>query len=56
MRGPARQLKIREMLEAQGFVDLATLCEVLDTSESTVRREMRVAKAWLRRTLDENSR
>jgi DeoR/GlpR family transcriptional regulator of sugar metabolism len=40
MRGPARQLKIREMLEAQGFVDLATLCEALDTSESTVRRDL----------------
>jgi DeoR/GlpR family transcriptional regulator of sugar metabolism len=40
MRGPARQLKIREMLEAQGFVDLATLCEVLETSESTVRRDL----------------
>lgn len=40
MKGPARQLKIREMLEAQGFVDLATLCQELDTSESTVRRDL----------------
>jgi DeoR family fructose operon transcriptional repressor len=28
------------MLEAQGFVDLATLCEVLGSSESTVRRDL----------------
>jgi DeoR/GlpR family transcriptional regulator of sugar metabolism len=28
------------MLEAQGFVDLATLCQVLDSSESTVRRDL----------------
>jgi len=40
MRGPARQLKIREMLEAQGFVDLANLCEALDSSESTIRRDL----------------
>jgi len=40
MKGPARQLKIREMLEAQGFVDLAALCEKLDSSESTVRRDL----------------
>ena len=40
MRGPARQLKIRAMLEAQGFVDLATLCQELDSSESTVRRDL----------------
>jgi DeoR/GlpR family transcriptional regulator of sugar metabolism len=40
MKGPARQLKIREMLEAQGFVDLGTLCQELDTSESTVRRDL----------------
>jgi DeoR family fructose operon transcriptional repressor len=40
MRGPTRQLKIREMLKAQGFVDLATLCEEFETSESTVRRDL----------------
>jgi DeoR family fructose operon transcriptional repressor len=40
MRGPARQLKIRAILEAQGFVDLATLCQELDSSESTVRRDL----------------
>jgi DeoR/GlpR family transcriptional regulator of sugar metabolism len=40
MKGPARQLRIREMLEAQGFVDLATLCRELATSESTVRRDL----------------
>ena len=40
MRGPARQLKIREMLERQGFVDLTTLCRELGSSESTVRRDL----------------
>jgi DeoR/GlpR family transcriptional regulator of sugar metabolism len=40
MRGPARQLKIRAMLEAQGFVDLSTLCEELASSESTIRRDL----------------
>ncbi len=40
MRGPARQLKIRAMLKAQGFVELSTLCEVLHSSESTVRRDL----------------
>jgi len=40
MRAPARQLKIREMLEAQGFAELVTLCELLDSSESTVRRDL----------------
>lgn len=40
MRAPARQLRIRELLDAQGFVDLATLCEELDSSESTVRRDL----------------
>jgi DeoR/GlpR family transcriptional regulator of sugar metabolism len=40
MRAPARQLRIRELLDAQGFVDLANLCEELDSSESTVRRDL----------------
>ena len=40
MKGPARQLKIREMLKAQGFVDLASLAEALDSSESTIRRDL----------------
>ena len=40
MRGPARQLRIRELLDEQGFVDLTTLCEELDSSESTVRRDL----------------
>jgi DeoR family fructose operon transcriptional repressor len=40
MRGPARQIRIREMLEAQGFVDLATLCRELESSESTIRRDL----------------
>ena len=40
LKAPARRLKIREMLEGQEFVDLATLCRILDTSESTVRRDL----------------
>jgi len=40
MRAPARQLKIRSMLEAQGFVDLSTLCGELASSESTIRRDL----------------
>jgi len=35
-----RQLKIREILETQEFVDLESLCGQLDTSESTVRRDL----------------
>jgi DeoR family fructose operon transcriptional repressor len=40
VKAPARRLKIRQMLEADGFVDLATLCEGLESSESTVRRDL----------------
>jgi DeoR family transcriptional regulator, fructose operon transcriptional repressor len=35
-----RQLRIRELLEASEFVDLETLCRELETSESTVRRDL----------------
>jgi DeoR/GlpR family transcriptional regulator of sugar metabolism len=40
LKAPARRLKIRELLEGQEFVDLGTLCRMLDTSESTVRRDL----------------
>ena len=40
MKAPARQIKIRQMLESHGFVDLATLCRDFDSSESTVRRDL----------------
>jgi len=35
-----RQMRIRELLEASEFVDLETLCRELETSESTVRRDL----------------
>jgi DeoR family fructose operon transcriptional repressor len=35
-----RQLRIRELLEGSDFVDLETLCRELETSESTVRRDL----------------
>jgi DeoR/GlpR family transcriptional regulator of sugar metabolism len=35
-----RQMRIRELLGAAEFVDLETLCRELDTSESTVRRDL----------------
>ena len=40
MKAAERQLRIREILESQEFVDLETLCRELDTSESTVRRDL----------------
>ena len=40
MKATGRQLKIRELLEKEEFVDLETLCRELDTSESTVRRDL----------------
>jgi DeoR/GlpR family transcriptional regulator of sugar metabolism len=40
MKSAARHLKIRAMLESQGFVDLTTLCRELRSSESTVRRDL----------------
>jgi len=39
-KAPARRLKIRELLEGSEFVDLATLCRLLDSSESSVRRDL----------------
>ena len=40
LKAPARRLKIRELLESREFVDLGLLCRVLDSSESTVRRDL----------------
>jgi DeoR family fructose operon transcriptional repressor len=40
VKATARQLHIRELLESQEFVDLETLCRQLDTSESSVRRDL----------------
>lgn len=40
MNAVRRQLRIREIIEAQEFVDLETLCRELETSESTVRRDL----------------
>lgn len=40
MKAIGRQLRIRELLEGQEFVDLETLCRQLDTSESSVRRDL----------------
>jgi DeoR/GlpR family transcriptional regulator of sugar metabolism len=35
-----RQIRIRELLEGTDFVDLETLCRELQTSESTIRRDL----------------
>ncbi len=40
MKAPERQIRIREILESQEFVDLETLCRELESSESTVRRDL----------------
>ncbi len=40
MKAAGRLLKIREILESQEFVDLETLCSLLNASESTVRRDL----------------
>ena len=40
MKATGRQLRIRELLESQEFVDLETLCRVLDASESSIRRDL----------------
>jgi DeoR/GlpR family transcriptional regulator of sugar metabolism len=42
LKAAERQLRIRELLEGQEFVDLETLCRRLKTSESTVRRDLAV--------------
>jgi DeoR/GlpR family transcriptional regulator of sugar metabolism len=40
MKAAERQLRIREILTSQDFVDLDTLASRLDASESTVRRDL----------------
>jgi DeoR family fructose operon transcriptional repressor len=40
MKAAERQLKLREVFEAQDFADLETLCRRLKTSESTLRRDL----------------
>jgi DeoR family transcriptional regulator, fructose operon transcriptional repressor len=40
LKAPARRLRIRELFESREFVDLGTLCRALDSSESTVRRDL----------------
>jgi DeoR family transcriptional regulator, fructose operon transcriptional repressor len=35
-----RQLRIRQLLDRQEFVDLETLCRLLESSESTIRRDL----------------
>jgi DeoR family fructose operon transcriptional repressor len=40
MKAPERHLKIRALLDAQEFVDLETFCRELDSSESSVRRDL----------------
>ena len=40
MKATGRQLRIRELLETQEFVDLETLCRQLDASESSIRRDL----------------
>src|SRR4051812_43492911 len=40
MKAAERQLKIRHMLESRDFIDLETLCRELDTSESSIRRDL----------------
>jgi DeoR family transcriptional regulator, fructose operon transcriptional repressor len=45
MNAAMRQLKIRQMLESQEFVDLKTLCRELETSEASIRRDLIVLEA-----------
>jgi len=40
VKATGRQLRIRELLESQEFVDLETLCRVLGASESSIRRDL----------------
>jgi DeoR/GlpR family transcriptional regulator of sugar metabolism len=40
MKAAGRQLRIRELLDRQEFVDLETLCRELAASESSVRRDL----------------
>jgi len=40
MKAAERQLKIQEVFGGQEFVDIETLCRILEASESTVRRDL----------------
>lgn len=40
MKAAHRQIRIRELIDQREFVDLETLCRELQTSESTVRRDL----------------
>jgi DeoR family transcriptional regulator, fructose operon transcriptional repressor len=40
MKAAERQLRIRQMFESRDFVDLETLCRDLETSESSIRRDL----------------
>jgi DeoR family fructose operon transcriptional repressor len=40
MNAAGRQMKIRQIIEAQEFADLDTLCQELEASESSVRRDL----------------
>jgi DeoR family fructose operon transcriptional repressor len=40
MKAAERQLRIQELFASQEFVDVETLCRVLEASESTVRRDL----------------
>ncbi len=40
MKATERQLRIRQMLTTRDFVDLETLCRELETSESSIRRDL----------------
>lgn len=40
MKAAERQLRIRQMLTTRDFVDLETLCRELETSESSIRRDL----------------
>lgn len=40
MKAAVRQLKIRQMLESQEFVDFQSLCQELEASESSIRRDL----------------
>jgi DeoR family fructose operon transcriptional repressor len=42
MKAAERQLRIRQMFEAKDFLDLEILCQELDASESSVRRDLDV--------------
>jgi DeoR family transcriptional regulator, fructose operon transcriptional repressor len=51
MKAAARQRKIRQILEVQEFVDFQSLCGALETSESSVRRDLieLEQEGWLKR-------